>query len=209
MKHCSSFMLVGALGCLAAGLAGCDTNPLAPAREHPAALFSRGGSKPPSNTSARPENSSSVEISWTDNSSNEDGFHVERSTNGGANWTTVYRTGPNQTRTFDSDRSAESPELCYRVSAFNRNGDSAPSNTDCATPPARPTNFTASAQDDQAIALTWTDNSAVEDGYEVQRALSYIGPYTVIANLPANAASYRDASDYRDSVLNPSTQELA
>jgi hypothetical protein len=84
MKRRSSFRLVGVIGCLAAGLSGCDTNPLAPAREHPAALFSRGGSKSPSNTSARPENSSSVEITWTDNSSNEDGFHVERSTNGAA-----------------------------------------------------------------------------------------------------------------------------
>jgi hypothetical protein len=102
MRHYSSFPLVGALACLAAGLTGCDTNPLAPAREPPAALFARGGSKSPSNTSARPENSSGVEITWTDNSSNEDGFHVERSTNGGVSWTTVYRTDPNQTRTSDN-----------------------------------------------------------------------------------------------------------
>jgi len=42
------------------------------------------------------------------------------------------------------------------------------------------------------MVLAWTDNSAVEDGYEVERA-PWGGEYSVIANLPANATSYRDS----------------
>ena len=43
----------------------------------------------------------------------------------------------------------------------------------------------------QSINLQWTDNSSVEDGYEVRRYY-YGGGWTVIATLPANASSYLD-----------------
>jgi hypothetical protein len=35
--------------------------------------------------------STSIQINWTDNSSNEDKFRIERSTNGGTNWSLIYR----------------------------------------------------------------------------------------------------------------------
>src|SRR2546429_5535058 len=47
------------------------------------------------------------------------------------------------------------------------------------------------SSDLQTIDLTWTDNSAFEDGYEVQRCCQT--GWIVVASLPANAVSYRDA----------------
>jgi titin len=41
--------------------------------------------------------------------------------------------------------------------------------------------------------LTWTDNSAAEDGYEVRRS-DPTTSWTVIATLPANSVTYRDAT---------------
>src|SRR6266568_669206 len=43
----------------------------------------------------------------------------------------------------------------------------------------------------QTIDLTWIDNSAFEDGYEVQRCCQ--PGWSVVAGLPANATTYRDA----------------
>jgi fibronectin type 3 domain-containing protein len=145
----------------------------------------------PSNINASPETSTSVSVTWTDNSANEDGFRVERSSDDGASWSAVLQTSADATRSVDDARTAESPRLCYRVVAYNGFGTSAPSGTDCTTPPAGAGSLTASVSD-QAIILSWTDNSVVEDGYEVQRAA--IGePYKVVAILPANATGYHDA----------------
>lgn len=46
-------------------------------------------------------------------------------------------------------------------------GDAPPSNPDCTAPPAAPTNLVATPRDDGGADLRWSDNSAVEDGYEV------------------------------------------
>ena len=65
--------------------------------------------------------------------------------------------------------------MCHRVIAINASGE-APSNAACTTPPARPTNFVVTA-DANTTVLTWNDNSAVEDGYQVRRfQTNCIGP---------------------------------
>jgi len=144
----------------------------------------------PSNINASPERSDGVSVIWADNSGNEDGFRVERSTDDGASWSPVLQTGADATRIVDWGRTAESPRLCYRVFAYNGLGASPPSGIACTTPPAGPGSLTASVSD-QAITLSWADNSAIEDGYEVQRAPDN-GAYSVIGNLPANVTGYRD-----------------
>lgn len=147
----------------------------------------------PSKIAARPLSSTSVEVTW----SNDIGFltsafRVERSIDQGANWTAVIKTDQFTTRIVDYGRSPEQPQLCYRVIAITQFGESAPSKLACTTPPAAPMNLTATGIDGPAIALAWTDNSAVEDGYQVLRAPDQFS-FTVVANLPANSTSYRDA----------------
>jgi len=147
----------------------------------------------PSGTDAKPSSSTAVEVSWVDNSTTESGFRVERSLDGGSTWTNAGTVGSNVASFQDPGRSSEQ-QICYRVSAFNAGGDSPPSNADCTAPPAAPTGLTATAEADQpAIDLVWKDNSAVEDGYEVRRDDGIFGRW-LVANLPANTTSYRDAS---------------
>jgi len=146
----------------------------------------------PSGADAKPASSTAVAVTWIDNSTNEDGFRLERSLDAGSTWTSAGTVGPNLTSFQDGGRSSEQP-VCYRITAFNGGGVSPPSNTDCTTPPAAPSGLTATAVVDQpAIDLTWTDKSAVEDGYEVLRDDVDHGLRTV-AELPANSTSYRDA----------------
>lgn len=144
----------------------------------------------PSGADAKPGTSTSVDVRWSDNSTNEDGFRVERSLDAGATWATAGTVGPN-VASFSEAGLASEQQVCYRVIAFNRGGDSPPSNTDCATPPAAPSGLTA-ATAQQGIDLAWTDNSAVEHGYEVQRATDGVS-FSAVADLPANSTTYHDA----------------
>ena len=147
----------------------------------------------PSGADAKPANSTTVDVRWIDNSTNEDGFRVQRSSDLGSTWTSVGTVGPNVTSSLDGGLASEQ-QVCYRVIAFNAGGNSAPSNDDCTAPPAAPTGLSATVVDEPAVDLAWTDNSAVEDGYEVQRAVAEGGPYSVVANLPANSTTYRDVA---------------
>ena len=147
----------------------------------------------PSNTNAVPAFSTQITVTWADNSNNEVGFRVEFSLDAGTTW-----------QGFGGDLSANlttlshwgrTPEqsVCYRVSAFNSFGSSAPSNSDCTAPPLAPGQLVGVGVAGPAIDLSWSDNSSVEDGYEVRRAAPN-APSVVVADLPANTQSYHDAA---------------
>ena len=166
---------------------GCDrSHPLEPLD---AAVV--GGVKAPSGTSALPTSSSTILVTWTDNTQNEDGFRVERSATTAGPWVLAGTTGANVTSWSDGQRAPEQ-QMCYRVVALRRNNASNPSNSDCTTPPAAPTGLAATRVDEQTVQLAWTDKSAAEDGYEVQRATSEVGLYIAVADLAADATSYRE-----------------
>lgn len=156
----------------------------------------------PSGTQAVPNGSSAVAVGWVDNAGTEEGFRVERSTDGGATWESAGTTGVNESSLYDEGRTPEQ-EVCYRVFAVNRAGASAPSERDCTTPPAAPTNLVVVGIDDQTAEVSWTDNSGVEEGYELWLYTYdycyyyYECPYYYAVALPANTTSYRFAiSDY-------------
>ena len=90
----------------------------------------------PSNLTAQAVSSSSIDLEWLDNSGDEDGFEIQRSTDG-ANFTFLVSLGPASgmsTVTYtDSDALSASTTYYYRVSAFNGVGDSAFSNVASAT----------------------------------------------------------------------------
>ncbi len=70
---------------------------------------------------------SQVSLAWTDNSSNEFGFRIERATNGGA-WA-ANGTVAAKVTTYTDATAAPSTQYSYRVVAYNAAGDSAaPSN---------------------------------------------------------------------------------
>lgn len=164
-----------------------------------------------SGTMAFPTSSSSVVVAWVDNSTTEDGFRVQRSTDGGSTWALASGRTPwayaNAT-TWEAHATAEQP-TCYRVLAFNAAGEAAPSNTACTTTLAGPTNLTATKLDAETVRLTWSDNSAVEDTFQVWmywrgydpcsgggggRACTLGGPpesdWILLAELPANSTAF-------------------
>ena len=131
----------------------------------------------PSGTTVRPNGSSSVIVAWTYTPATEDGFRVERSIDNEVSWTTVVAAVERGARAIvDGGRTSEQ-KVWYRVFAFNAKGNSDPSNTAFTTPPAAPTELTATPATDGSIQLTWRDNSSVEDAYEVQRLVCYQNYY--------------------------------
>jgi titin len=154
---------------------------------------------------AVPQGSTAVGMAWSFGPGNQDGFRIERSTDGGANWPTIGTVSYNAHNFTDFGLTPEEPQ-CYRVRAFNAAGVSDASNSVCTTPPAAPTNLTATAVGGEfAIDLAWKDNSSVEDGYDVYRWFTNCNYYYYygygcqsywlgIATLPANATSFRDTT---------------
>ena len=82
----------------------------------------------PSNLTTNPVSSTQINLSWSDNSNNENGFSVERCTgNGCQNFAPIGQTGPNAT-TFPSAGLSPNTRYRFRVRAFNGGGNSAYSN---------------------------------------------------------------------------------
>ena len=74
----------------------------------------------------------SLQLSWADNSQNEDGFDIERKTGNGGAFLALTTMAANQSSYTDANLS-DGTTYCYRVRAFNSVGGSPYSNEACAT----------------------------------------------------------------------------
>jgi predicted phage tail protein len=81
----------------------------------------------PTGLTATAVSTSQINLAWTDNASNEDGFKIERSNNG-VSFIQIAVVGPNET-TFSSTGLQRNKTFHYRVRAYNASGNSAYSNT--------------------------------------------------------------------------------
>jgi hypothetical protein len=88
----------------------------------------------PSALTATAVSPSQINLAWSDNSNNEDGFKIERSGNG-SGWTQIATVGPN-VRTYSSTGLVATKTYSYRVRAYNVLGNSAYSNSASAKTPA-------------------------------------------------------------------------
>jgi subtilisin family serine protease len=104
---------------------------------------------------------SQVNLAWTDNSSNEFGFRIERATNGGA-WTAIG-TVAGKVTTYSDATVAASTQYSYRVFAYNAAGDSvAPTNVVTVGGPLVVQSLTANRTFPVAAGtpITWTTTSS-------------------------------------------------
>jgi tartrate-resistant acid phosphatase type 5 len=91
--------------------------------------------------------SSRIDLKWTDTSSNEDGFKVERCKGAGCtNFAQIAQLGPNVT-TYGNSGLTAGTSYAYRVRAFNGIGNSGFSNTARATTPLFSDSFNDSTRD--------------------------------------------------------------
>ena len=128
----------------------------------------------PSGLIATPFSASQIDLSWTDNSSNETGFSIDETTDSTfATGVSTYTVGADVT-TYNATGLAGSTTYYYRVRAYNIGGSSADSNTASATTladvPTAPSVLSATAVSQTQISLSWTDNANNEDGFYIDEA---------------------------------------
>ena len=130
-----------------------------------------------------------VSLAWTDNSSNETGFKVLRSANGGG-YATLYTTAANAVSYTDAT-AAYGTRYGYEVVATNGAGDAAASDAAAVTTvPAAPVGPAAAAASSTAINLGWSA-AAGATGYVVQRSPDGTAGWAQVGT-PA-VASFSDA----------------
>ena len=137
---------------------------------------------------------SAITLAWTDNSSDESGFEVWRSTTGPAGGYTLRKTLAANTATLKDTGLTPGRQACYKVRAKDATG-TAPSgftNISCAITPLRtPANLAATVTGPTTISLAWTDNNTTELGFEVWRSTSGIsGAYSLLTTVAANTTSW-------------------
>jgi fibronectin type 3 domain-containing protein len=147
-------------------------------------FFIRPGA--PTNLSASVGSCSQVNLSWSDNSGNEDGYKVYRNGN------LIASLGSNVTSYQDTGLTA-STVYSYTVKAYRGSIESNPSNTAtatttmCATAPNTPTNFRVSGSTQTSITVAWDDVSN-ETGYKIYEwnGTSFV----YLASVGTNVTSY-------------------
>ena len=82
---------------------------------------------------ATPALAASLVLNWSDTSTVETGFKIERMPSGGS-YSQITTVGTN-VQTYTDSNVVEGSSYCYRVSAYNSYGTSAPSNSACAQAP--------------------------------------------------------------------------
>lgn len=133
-------------------------------------------------------------LSWTDNSNCEDSYVLERRISGLQQDFQPLTTLPSGTLTFFDQTVQEDSLAIYRIKAVSLSGnesayDSASSNTSIRC--VKDLTLSNWSYRD-SITLYWTDDSAVESSYIVKRATTPSGPYTELAELPADSTEYTD-----------------
>ena len=158
---------------------------------------SSGAPRAPSNLIVTATLSSRINLSWTDNSSNETGFIIERKKQDESDFSFYLSLNTNINAYADTNLSSETIYY-YRVKAFNSGGNSGYSNeADAQTlpgPPERPLLAQANTFSFQQIDLRWYDNSFNEEGFRIERKTTLNGTYSVITTVATNVISFSDTS---------------
>ncbi|MDI6787497.1 MAG: fibronectin type III domain-containing protein, partial [Planctomycetota bacterium] len=148
----------------------------------------------PTNLVLTATSSSEIALSYQDNSNNEDGFKIERSTDG-TNYTLRSTLPANTTSFIDTGLSALT-SYYYRVHSYNSTGPSNVINRSATTQslpiPNAPSSLILTALDTNNIRLQWTDNSSNETGFQIRRSGDG-DTYSVIGTVGANVTTYQDS----------------
>ncbi|HLF26430.1 MAG TPA: fibronectin type III domain-containing protein [Anaerolineae bacterium] len=172
------------------------------ANSNDASVTTPGGATPPaapSNLMATAISSSQVNLSWQDNSNDEQGFLLKRQGPNDVSFVDIATLGPNVTTYTDTNVSANTT-YTYRVRAFNANGNSVNSNDAAVTtpggppPPAAPSNLAATPVSSTRIRLTWRDNSNDEQGFTVRRKGPFDADFVTAATVLSNTTIFTDTN---------------
>jgi len=150
----------------------------------------------PSNLMGYATGWTTINLSWSDNSTNEIGFKIERKLSSMPDYIFIKAVDANQTSSFDG--TAQGGEVnFYRVKSWNMAGDSEPSMEIGvlipATAPLAPTGLTGRWDwGRRAVSLSWTDISNNELEFIIERRAEWEAEWTAIGFVSQNQSFYYD-----------------
>lgn len=151
----------------------------------------------PTSLAASAVSNSQINLTWTDASTNEDGFRVERSVDG-TTFSALTNLAANAISFADTSLTS-STTYWYRIYAYNSGGSSSYSNTVSATTqvptpvPAAPSTLALTVKSASSIALTWKDNSTTESGFKIERSTDGV-TFTQVTSVAVGIVAYTDSS---------------
>ena len=122
-------------------------------------------------------------LRWTDNSTNEDGFVIYTSTDGGVTYTFMAQTAANA-NSYNATGLANSANNYWRIYSVTEGALSAQ-----AAQLNAPSGLTLSNVKTASMTLNWIDNSTNETGYLIYRSTDGTN-YSYVDQTAANATSY-------------------
>lgn len=138
----------------------------------------------------------SVKVSWSDLSSNEEGFELSRSINGESSYVVIQKLAANGTEFTDNDI-LDGLKYYYKVNAYNgQSGLSAFSNVENVQIAMNVPTLVVAAQlvKENKIKLTWTDNSKSETGYIIERKESKETAFKEVGRVTTDVQAFTDAT---------------
>ncbi|HQO10328.1 MAG TPA: DUF2341 domain-containing protein [Clostridiales bacterium] len=138
----------------------------------------------PSNLSATQTSIISANLSWTDNSTGEDKFEIDRKISTESTYVKIAEVNGSDTATKSWVDNTVIPNLTYdyRVRAIKGLNNSEYVLKTLANTFQSPSGLTAIQNNVYTFTLNWTDNSNGEDGFKVERKIDG-GAYSVIATV--------------------------
>ncbi len=142
-------------------------------------------------------NPTQADLYWSDNSLNEDGYHLERklgTCNSGGTWTEL-QTLPVGTLLYIDSTLNLGASYCYRVRSYTDAGQTSrwierEVTTGDAAPPS---DLVAVAVSSTEVDLSWTDTTGTEDGFIIERCSGVsCTVFSEIATVAANIVTFRD-----------------
>jgi len=150
--------------------------------------------KPPSDLSYEYVSTNKVTLKWKDNSSDENGFQIERKIGAEGEWKVLYWVARNSTSYTIGDLD---PNIDYyfRVRAYTYSGNASAVSEEILVStalPIAPSDVTAQAVSASQVKITWQDNSDNEKGFRILRRPSTSSTFTELATVGSNITVYFD-----------------
>lgn len=140
------------------------------------------------------ETANAIALAWQDNSANENGFRIEGAINTSSPTFAIVGEVNADITSFEHTDLVSGESYIYRIVAYNEAGDSDYSNTATArtlSAPAAPSNLSAAAVSFTQVGLSWSDNAANEEGFQIERRLTRAN-FQVIATVAADITTFTD-----------------
>ena len=146
----------------------------------------------PSSLSGTANGATSLNLTWHDNASNELGYRIESKIGATGTYEVLTTLGPNTTAATITSL-IEGTQYYYRLQGVNAGGRSAYSNEKSVTTVLiSPGSLSLQALSSSKVRLTWSDRSATETGFTIERSPLTDTNFTQIATVGANTTSFTD-----------------